>query len=134
MCSSTPIAVLVVDDEALVRGVLGAMLTRLGYTPVLAGSGAEGVDILQARERGIAAAVLDVRMPVMDGPTTMDALRVLVPGLPCVFLSGEIGPYTSGELIARGASAVIGKPVAMGQLDRAVALALGDAGDRNRHS
>jgi CheY-like chemotaxis protein len=124
MSSNDP-AILVVDDETLVREVLGAMLSRLGYRPLLAGSGAAGVELLRAREDDVAAAVLDVRMPDMDGPATMDALRELVPGLPCVFVSGDTGPYTVGDLLARGASGVLDKPVAMDYLGRAIAAAAG---------
>jgi CheY-like chemotaxis protein len=117
-------AVLVVDDESAVRRTLGAMLTFHGYEPVLAQGGAEAVEQCRARRGEIAAAVLDVRMPGMDGPATLDALRAVSPGLPCVFVTGESG-YTDGELLARGASAVLGKPVALAELGRTVAGTLG---------
>ena len=62
--------VLVVDDEEIMREILDALLTREGYTVRLASSGAEGLDI--AREVPIAAAVVDVMMPGMDGLTVLD--------------------------------------------------------------
>lgn len=116
--------ILVVDDEGAVREAIGAMLAALGYAPLLAAGGEEGVELLRAHGGRIAAAVLDVRMPGMDGPATLDALRALAPDLPCVFLSGGTGRYTVGDLLARGACEVIGKPVAMGHLGRAVAGAV----------
>ena len=91
---STRRAILVVDDEPLVAQVLSAMLKILGFTALLANSGMQGVELLRANRGAVAAALLDVRMPIMDGPTTMDALHVLDPELPCVFISGETGPYT----------------------------------------
>lgn len=68
--------------------------------------------------------MLDVRMPGMDGPATLDALRAVDPGLPCVFVSGQSG-YSDGELLAHGAAAVLAKPVGLEELGRAVAGAVG---------
>jgi CheY-like chemotaxis protein len=59
--------VLVVDDESAVRRTLSAMLRYHGYDAVPAAGGAEAVAVCRDRGREIAAAVLDVRMPEMDG-------------------------------------------------------------------
>jgi CheY-like chemotaxis protein len=104
------------------------MLSRRGYEPLPAADGDEAVLMCRARPGGVAAAVLDVRMPGMDGPATLDALRALVPGLPCVFVSGNCGDYSETDLLARGGSAVLGKPVALAQLGDAVAAAIDRGG------
>ena len=65
-------AMLAVDDQAEVRQVLGAMLARLAYTPVLAG-GAEAVAALQVERAEVAAALLDVQMPAW--PATLASAR-----------------------------------------------------------
>jgi CheY-like chemotaxis protein len=118
-------AVLVVDDETAVRRTLGAMLRCHGYEPIPAKGGAEAVEVCRARAGELVGAVVDVRMPGMDGPATLDALRAVRPDLPCVFVSGDAGDYSVGELLARGASAVLAKPVRLEELGRAVADALG---------
>ncbi|MBP3955893.1 response regulator [Gemmata sp. G18] len=107
--------VLLVDDSSSVRAALGAMLTHHGYVPRPARNGAHGVEVYRATV-GVVAAILDVQMPVMDGPATFDALRALDPNLPCVFVSGDTAPYTEAELLARGAFAVLGKPVDLDRL------------------
>ena len=109
-------AVLVVDDSPEVRAVLGAMLASHGFDPRLAASGEEGVAVYRRTAGQIAAAVLDVQMPGMDGPATLDALRRLAPGLPCVFVTGDSGAYTERDLLARGAAAVLTKPVSPARL------------------
>ncbi|AMV26294.1 Transcriptional regulatory protein ZraR [Gemmata sp. SH-PL17] len=113
-------AVLVVDDSSAVRAALGAMLVHHGYNPRPARSGAHGVEMYRAG--GVVAAILDVQMPGMDGPATLDALRALDPDLPCVFVSGDTAPYTEAELLARGAIAVLGKPVDLHRLGTMLAV------------
>lgn len=128
MVDPQTLAVLVVDDDSGVRLALSAMLASRGYEPLPAADGDEAISVCRARPGGVAAAVLDVRMPGMDGPTTFDALRSLVPGLPCVFVSGHTGEYSEAELLARGGAAVLSKPVAIDQLGNAIAAAIGRGG------
>ena len=117
---------LVVDDEAAVRRVLGAMLAHLGYTPVLA-DGAGAVAVLRADRSRIVAALLDVQMPGLDGPATLAALRALAPDLPCVFLSGQTGNYSAVDLLGCGAVAVLSKPVPLDLLNDTLAKAITSA-------
>ena len=116
--------VLLVDDESAVRHTLTAMLSYHGYEPLPARGGAEAVEACRERGGRVAAAVLDVRMPGMDGPATLDALRVIDPLLPCVFLTGEAGDHSEHALHARGAAAVLSKPVRLAALGEAVAAAI----------
>ncbi len=60
-------AVLVVDDYAAVRKVLGIALERRGFTVFLAGSGEEACEIL--KEHSVDLVLMDLRMPTMSGPT-----------------------------------------------------------------
>jgi FixJ family two-component response regulator len=124
MDSSQTLAVLVVDDDSVVRQALAAMLAYRGYEPLPVADGDEAVAVCRARPGGVAAAVLDVRMPGMDGPATLDALQELVPGLPCIFVSGHTGDYSETDLLARGGAVVLDKPVALAQLGDAVAAAI----------
>jgi DNA-binding NtrC family response regulator len=117
-------AVLVIDDDAVVRGVLVAMVEHHGYAAHLAGGGDEGVRVYERRRGEIAAVVLDVQMPGKDGPATLTELRELTPALPCVFVTGFSPRYTPAELAGRGA-VVLSKPVALGALGRALRDATG---------
>lgn len=60
-------AVLVVDDYAGVRKVLGIALERRGFKVFLAGSGEEACEIL--KEHSVELVLMDLRMPTMSGPT-----------------------------------------------------------------
>jgi CheY-like chemotaxis protein len=48
--------------------------------------------------------------------------------MPCVFLTGDAGPYSAAELRACGATAVLAKPVALRRLGEAVAAAIASPG------
>lgn len=78
---STPIRVLIADDQALVRG---ALATLLGLEPDIdvvaqAGTGRQALSL--ARERAVDVALLDIDMPDMDGLAAAAALTAS--GLAC---------------------------------------------------
>jgi CheY-like chemotaxis protein len=54
--------------------------------------------------------LLDVDMPDLDGPETLDALRELNPEVQACFMSGDSGNYQPDDLRKRGAAHVIAKP------------------------
>jgi CheY-like chemotaxis protein len=101
--------VLVVDDQEGVRGVLELMLRQEGFAVWLAADGWEAIDLYRSRRAAIDLVLLDVRMPGLDGPATLTALRGLNPQVRCCFLSGDLGGYAEGELRDLGA-AVLPKP------------------------
>jgi CheY-like chemotaxis protein len=102
-------ALLVVDDEDTIRGLLETGLRAHGFRVWAAATGAEGVALYRRQAADIALALLDVHMPGLDGPATARALRALDPTLPVLFMSGNIGAYTEEELLRLGA-ALIHKP------------------------
>jgi signal transduction histidine kinase/DNA-binding response OmpR family regulator len=65
--------VLVIDDDASVRDILGRFLAKEGFRVALAADGADG--LRQARTLKPAAITLDVMMPGMDGWTVLSALK-----------------------------------------------------------
>ncbi|KAF8060004.1 rcsC [Scenedesmus sp. PABB004] len=72
--------VLVVDDMALNRKLLSAMARKLGFATIEAADGAEALSALAARDAGagaVAAVLLDLQMPVLDGWATARRLRAL---------------------------------------------------------
>jgi CheY-like chemotaxis protein len=118
------LVVLVVSGDPAVRQTLAAMLTHHGFEPLPAADGAGAVAALRARAGAVRAAVLEVEMPGTDGTAVLTALRALEPDLPGVFLVGQ-SAYSAGELRARGATAVLAKPVGLDEFGRAVAAAVG---------
>jgi len=60
--------------------------------------------------------LLDVRMPEMDGPQTLAALRSINPEVRCCFMSGHTGDYSAEQLLELGASHVFQKPFGLSEL------------------
>jgi CheY-like chemotaxis protein len=113
-----PPGVLLVDDEPSVRDVLRIALGQVGFRVWAAASGAMAVALFEANRAGIDVALLDVRLPGMDGPQTMAALRRLEPGLPCCFMSGSLGERGRQSLRAAGARHVFAKPLDLDEVAR----------------
>ncbi len=103
-------AVLIVDDTGLILVLLKVELESWGCEVFLASSGEEAVALFQEHEGEIDFALLDVQMPGLDGPQTLEALRSLDPQLRCCFMTGGPGRYTEQELLGRGAERVLYKP------------------------
>ncbi len=96
--------VLVVDDEARIRAWLGVALPQNGFQVKLAAGGQEAVEIYRAHNN-IALVLLDVLMPGMDGPRTLQSLQAINPKICCCFLN-ERNVYSPAELLALGAARV----------------------------
>jgi two-component system, cell cycle sensor histidine kinase and response regulator CckA len=87
--------VLVVEDEAALRRLVGIMLSRLGFQVTLAANAGEA--LLQVEENGLKPDVVitDVVMPGMNGAVMVERLRRTKPDLKTLFMSG----YTDGAMV-----------------------------------
>jgi len=88
--------ILLVEDEAAVRGLLHEVLVSGGYVVLQAASGAEALNISRAHRGAIDLLLTDVVMPGMGGREVATVLAAERPGLRVLFASG----YTA-EAIAR---------------------------------
>jgi two-component system, cell cycle sensor histidine kinase and response regulator CckA len=90
--------ILVVEDEKAVRELTVKMLQRLGYSVLIAASGAEAIEISRAHTGGISLLLTDVVMPNMSGRQLADILQPARPGMKVIYLSG----YTENTVIHHG--------------------------------
>ena len=110
--------VLAVDDERGVRGLLDVGLRQEGFAVWLAADGRAAIDLYRHSGGVIDAVLMDVRMPGLDGPQTLAALREINPQVRCCFMSGDPGGYTEGGLCDLGAAAVFRKPFCLAEVAR----------------
>ncbi len=81
-------AILVVDDEDLVRKVAATMLEQTGFSVLTASDGVEAVALFRKRHGEINCVLLDLEMPRMDGKETFDELARIAGGVPVILSSG----------------------------------------------
>jgi CheY-like chemotaxis protein len=80
--------ILVVDDEASIRQITRQTLETFGYRVVLASDGAEAALLYAQSGEEISAVIMDMMMPIMDGPSAIQALIKLNPKVRIIAASG----------------------------------------------
>jgi PAS domain S-box-containing protein len=116
--------VLIVDDNATNRRILGKTVSRWGLRPSFAASGAEALQILSERPKEASYPLIlsDVHMPEMDGFTLAAKIQSLCPppGPAIVMLTsgGLLGDAARGRNL--GIAGYLTKPVARAELLSAI--------------
>lgn len=77
--------ILVVDDSASIRRVVGIALQREGYDITLAGDGQEAIERLTTREPDLV--LTDLYMPRVDGLALLQHIKAVSPSLPVILWS-----------------------------------------------
>jgi CheY-like chemotaxis protein len=116
-------SVLVVDDDADNGQNLADILTDLGYHVDTATDGAAAVEL--ARRRPYDVALLDLRMPGMDGLETYRAIRRLRPSTVALIVTAYAGIATAEDAKQAGAWQIVPKPVDLPRLLGLVGEAVG---------
>jgi two-component system, cell cycle sensor histidine kinase and response regulator CckA len=80
--------ILVVDDELAIGELIKTTLETYNYRVISANNGRDAIEIYRQHRDAIAAVLIDMMMPVMDGLTTVTALHQLQPDLPVIAISG----------------------------------------------
>jgi DNA-binding response OmpR family regulator len=114
--------VLVVDDEPLVAAMLNDVLTALGYTVQLAGTGPDAIRAVPAFWPDVV--LLDIALPGIPGELVLDCLRASDPHLPIIMMTASGDPDLPRTVRARGAYDFIAKPFNMARLRLVVRAAL----------
>ena len=118
--SKSPVRILVAEDEALIRMDLVEMLQEAGYTVVAQATNGEEA-IALATEHQPDLAILDVKMPILDG---ISAAEKIISIAPVMMLTA----FSQKELVDRardaGVMAYVVKPFTIGDLVPAIEIAI----------
>jgi YesN/AraC family two-component response regulator len=109
--------ILICDDEEGIRESLRLIFEK-EYDLLFAADGHEAIEILKKNDIGIA--IMDIKMPRMDGIETMRKLKEINPGLKILVTSGYKSVETAKETIAAGASDYMVKPFDRKEILKAV--------------
>jgi CheY-like chemotaxis protein len=121
--SATPASILVVDDDVDTCHNLQDILTDLGYHVEVAHGGPQALEM--ARRKPYDVALLDLKMPGMDGLTLYRQLRQLRADTVAIVVTAFASGETASEALAAGAWQVLAKPVNFDRLLPLVDEALG---------
>lgn len=118
--------ILVIDDEDDIREIAQLAL-ELGrdWSVIGAASGSEGASLAASARPD--AILLDVMMPGLDGPATLERLRSdpATSDIPVVFLTAKVRPAERARLGAMGVAGVLAKPFDPIELPEQLAACLG---------
>jgi CheY-like chemotaxis protein len=106
--------VLVVDDDVDICHNLSDILGDLGYRVDCAHDGASALALV--RDHAYDVALLDFKMPGMDGLTLYREIKKLRPETVALLVTAYAGPTTADEALAAGTWRVVPKPVNFSKL------------------
>ena len=114
-----PIRVLVVDDTAHVRRMLRNMLDLDGFAVVAeASNGAEAIEAVGRVP--VDVAVIDYKMPTLDGLETAARIRADHPDLVMILYTAFVDPELERRAAEVGVSLVLGKIEGLESLEREI--------------
>jgi DNA-binding NtrC family response regulator len=123
--------ILVMDDEDLVREVVGKMLQRLGYDPHFARDGSQAIEMFtQARDsgEGFDLAILDLTIRGgLGGEKVIQELLKIDPQVKAIVSSGYCDDPIMAEFAQHGFCGVIAKPYRLSELSKVIKQAQEDA-------
>jgi two-component system, cell cycle sensor histidine kinase and response regulator CckA len=118
-------SILLVDDEEMILEIGKALLERLGYTVLTAGSGEEAVRICEENKEKIQIVLLDMIMPDMSGRDTFERLKAIIPGVKVLLSSGYSINGQAREILDCGCDGFIQKPFKIDELSQRLREILG---------
>jgi DNA-binding NtrC family response regulator len=101
--------ILIVDDDDTIRSTMKAILEDEGYEVDLAASGKEGVQ--KAKETSYNIALLDIRLPDMEGVELLKLMKPAVPRTRKIMVTGYPSTQNAIEALNKNADAYLIKPV-----------------------
>ncbi|MCL1888972.1 MAG: sigma-54 dependent transcriptional regulator [Desulfovibrionaceae bacterium] len=122
MKTELPAVILIVDDEEGIRFSLRGILEDEGYAVLEAGSGEEGLALLQQKE--ISLVLLDIWLPGQDGLQVLEKIHLASPQLPVLMISGHATIEHAVAAIKHGAHDLIEKPLSLEKVLIAVSRSL----------
>ena len=103
--------ILLVEDEPDIQTIAQIALEVVGgFELKICSSGQEALEAVEAFKPDLL--LLDVMMPGMDGPTTLEAIRRLdaTRHIPAMFMTAKVQPQEVQHIKSQGAIDVIAKP------------------------
>jgi DNA-binding NtrC family response regulator len=119
--------ILVIDDEESIRRTVSMTLQRAGYNVDAAENGKQAIEKAAAKFYNLA--LIDIRLPDMEGTELLTALKETTPKMVKIILTGYPALQNAVTAINKGADAYLIKPVNTDELLRLIKEQL----DKQKH-
>lgn len=103
--------ILVADDDESIRKILAVILEDRGYTVDTAKNGKQAIEL--SKNNFYNLALIDIRLPDMEGTRLLSSLRETVPRMRKVIITGFPSMQNAVEALNKGADAYVTKPFEM---------------------
>ena len=116
---SRPLRLILAEDNALLQKLTCKQLTKRGHEVLVADNGQIAIDLLQdelANNRTVHLVLLDIEMPVLDGPATVKRMQQLGIDIPCIAVTANARKEQQEAVLACGMAACVSKPFQVEQL------------------
>ena len=114
--------ILIVEDEKILAESMSVYLERHGFATMVAHTGEDGVRM--AAESSPDVAVVDIRLPGIDGLEVLERLRAATPGIEVIMATAHASVASAVLAMKRGAFDYLNKPVDLDELKVVVDKAL----------
>jgi PAS domain S-box-containing protein len=122
---STQGVILLVDDEAVIIDVVGAMLTGLGYEVLVARNGETAVQLYRDKGDQIDLVIMDMVMPGIGGGEAIDLIKSIDPAARIILASGYSLEGEAEAILKRGgAQLFLQKPFQLKDLQEKISQVL----------
>ena len=118
--------ILLVDDESNVRKVFSDVLSRESYIVKGVENGPEAIKAIE--EEIFDLALVDLRMPCMDGIEVLENIKKIKPQLPVIIYTGYGSVTSAVESMRKKAADYLNKPFSPDELKLRIRKVLGGTG------
>ena len=109
-----PLRILIVDDEASQRELMGGFLKKQGHEVFLASGGSEAINCLEGTR--IDLVISDFKMPGMSGLELLRAVKAMNPEIPFLLVTAYGTVETAVQAMKEGATDYLSKPLDLEEL------------------
>jgi CheY-like chemotaxis protein len=105
----------VVDDEKMLLHVFSSLMKQFNYRAHFFADAHKAFEAIAAQPEQYNLLILDIRMPGMDGITFAKKIRMLLPKLPVIFMTGHSSDGVKEEALSLGNVVFLEKPFPLEQ-------------------
>ncbi|NDJ23970.1 PAS domain S-box protein [Nostoc sp. B(2019)] len=116
--------ILVVDDEDSIREITKTCLENNAYKVLLACDGIEAIALYTKHQQEISVVLIDMMMPSMDGPTTINVLKKINPNIKVIGVSGLASNHEMIKILGNNVKTFLSKPYTSNDLLRNLQLVI----------